>query len=378
MTTTEYSVENNVKYLASGMFYLGFGNKHEDTLMQKLNSNLDSFQIAQLSASQIRGADFNIDFKKPEGQEWTNLSGYRATLKENPEKTQYFSVYKNHGVTNKQAFNMLEGRSVCREHVNKAGMKYEVWNKLDFDNRTENGNFVTKKYPENHGFSIEAAFKKIDFAREMPDWAITSLKKGDEINASVLVNGQPMDLTLTANPDTRTIDGRDIGGNLVLQAEGINELLVKDKQQAEQTEQSQHLTENSLKEEQTPDLETSVQQNKEPDFWPADMTKDQYLNAIERTEQEGIAHYEKESEQQQSEAQQPTGDHAADQQSPKEEQQSAQTKDNPVTESIKNDPAQKKTAADPVVKSEKAKVEKIPRRSHPPLQQSAQGQGKKR
>ncbi len=341
METTAYSVENNVKYLASGMFYLGFGNRHEDTLTQKLNSALSHFQIQQPSASQRWGADFELEFKRAEGQEWMNLSGYRATLKEDPNKTQYFSVYKNHGFTNKEALNLLEGRSVCKQHVNKTGMKYETWNKLDFENRTENGNFVTKKFPENHGFSIEAAFKKIDFAKEMPDWSITSLKKGDEVYAPILVNGQETEMMLTANPEKSCIEGRDQSGNLVLQVEGVNELLVKDRQQSEQTSQT-----------------------------------DQAGQSQAQAGLSLVGETIKEQQQDQAQVQQPSGNIIADQQVSSEEQQPA--KENPVAESIQNDPAQKKTAADPLVKSEKAKVEKIPRRSHPPLQQSAQGQGKKR
>ncbi len=123
--------------------------------------------------------------------------------------------------------------------------------------------------------------------------------------------------------------------------EGVNELLVKDRQQSEQTSQT-----------------------------------DQAGQSQAQAGLSLVGETIKEQQQDQAQVQQPSGNIIADQQVSSEEQQPA--KENPVAESIQNDPAQKKTAADPLVKSEKAKVEKIPRRSHPPLQQSAQGQGKKR
>jgi len=81
---------------------------------------------------------------------------------------------KGKGVTGKEAFNLLDGRSVHKDLVTKEGQPYKAWMKLDFDKKDKNNNFEVKQFHENYGFDLKAAVEK---------FPITDLKEVDKEKA---------------------------------------------------------------------------------------------------------------------------------------------------------------------------------------------------
>lgn len=241
--TTEYNMEDNIKHLQSGMFYLGFTDKYNEEIAAKMKTNEPSFTISP----ETPAANFEIEFKRGEGQEWMNIAGHRATLNEAPDKTQYFSVFKNKGTTAREAVNLLEGRAVQKTRWNDEGEKYEVWQQLDFSKKTERGNYETNSFSQKYGFNIEASFKQIDFAKPMPEWTLGAIKKGDEITGIVTIDKTETEVKLIANPAYRVIEGQSADGTrlfvasskAMLTGEQMADYLVKQEQYAAkaQTEQ---------------------------------------------------------------------------------------------------------------------------------------------
>ncbi|MHA4875680.1 hypothetical protein, partial [Enterococcus faecium] len=74
------------------------------------------------------------------------LEGNNGTLLE-----QTFYIHKGKGVTAKEAYNLLEGRSVYKELTNKAGVAYKDWIQLDFTKKDKHGNHEVKQFHENYG-----------------------------------------------------------------------------------------------------------------------------------------------------------------------------------------------------------------------------------
>ena len=81
---------------------------------------------------------------------------------------------KGKGVTGKEAFNLLDGRSVHKDLVTKEGQPYKAWMKLDFDKKDKNNNFEVKQFHEKYGFDLKAAVEK---------FPITDLKEVDKEKA---------------------------------------------------------------------------------------------------------------------------------------------------------------------------------------------------
>ena len=81
---------------------------------------------------------------------------------------------KGKGVTGKEAFNLLDGRSVHKDLVTKEGQPYKAWMQLDFENKDKNNNFEVKQFHEKYGFDLKAAVEK---------FPITDLKEVDKEKA---------------------------------------------------------------------------------------------------------------------------------------------------------------------------------------------------
>ena len=62
--------------------------------------------------------------------------------------------------TLKEGYNLLDGRPVYKTLVSKEGNEYEAWNKLNFKNKLDNGNFEMKQYTKNYGFELENVLSK--------------------------------------------------------------------------------------------------------------------------------------------------------------------------------------------------------------------------
>lgn len=69
-------------------------------------------------------------------------------------------TYRQNRYTLKEGYNLLSGRPVHKELVNKDGQPYEAWVKLDFKNKIENGNYMTNFYTKNYGFDLEKTLKE--------------------------------------------------------------------------------------------------------------------------------------------------------------------------------------------------------------------------
>ncbi|MGB4400562.1 MAG: hypothetical protein WBJ10_14410, partial [Daejeonella sp.] len=102
--------------------------------------------------------DYTLHFKKSDSKDMYFFNRYDASLqngKPEMDKNQCFYINKGNGVTAKEAFNLLEGRSVHKELVNKDGEKYNAWLKLDFENFDERGNSKLKQFTDKYGYDLE-------------------------------------------------------------------------------------------------------------------------------------------------------------------------------------------------------------------------------
>ncbi len=75
-------------------------------------------------------------------------------------KRQLFYVNKVGTVTQKEGYNLLNGRSVYKELSTKEGERYHAWMQLDLKNADEKGNYAMQKFNDNYGFDLKGELSK--------------------------------------------------------------------------------------------------------------------------------------------------------------------------------------------------------------------------
>jgi hypothetical protein len=189
--------KENLDYLKVQVKYMGFG--------EKLNPDLN-YQ------TRFGDKDFEatLHFKKSETQDRYFFNSYEAKLeRENAEQRNHtFYTNKGEGVTAKEAFNLLDGRSVFKDFTSKDNEKYQAWVSLNTEDRTANGQYVMQKtYPKN--FDLEKAVDQIPLKElkspETKERLLQSLEKGNAPLVTLLENGEEKKLYMEASPKQQTV-----------------------------------------------------------------------------------------------------------------------------------------------------------------------------
>lgn len=212
----------NFEFLRDGLKYLGFGEKLEGELKANIEKQPADFKLT--TENEFKRGDktekvaFTIDFRKGDQGDMYFLNRYHATLKneEDPtkERTQTFYITKNQGITAKEAYNLLSGRSVNKDLNTKEGQPYNAWVKLDLEGeKDKNNNFKVDQYHQGYGFDLEKALAKFQIKEvespESKERMIRSLEKGNTTQVTMIKDGQEQKVHLEANPKYKSLDVYD-------------------------------------------------------------------------------------------------------------------------------------------------------------------------
>ncbi|MHA4807534.1 hypothetical protein ACX0G9_05490 [Flavitalea flava] len=170
-------VKENLTYLLENLKYLGFGENSPltDDLKAEVAKKNKEFQLVyETFYSGDHKLEAVLYFKKGDQSDIYFFNKYYALLRcgDDPEqdKGQTFYISKGIGITCKEAFNLLQGRAVYKNLINKDGVKYNAWVQLDFSEKTMHNNYRTNQI-FGYQFNIEQALQ------EHP---IVELKKEDQ------------------------------------------------------------------------------------------------------------------------------------------------------------------------------------------------------
>lgn len=123
---------------------------------------------------------------------------------------QTFYINKGNNITLKEAYNLMEGRSVNKDLTNKQGEVYNAWIQMDFKQSDDNGNFKLKHYHQNYGYDLDAALSKHPIKElgheEYRGNLLESLKKGNRQSATFQVDATEQKHYIEANPQFKTIN----------------------------------------------------------------------------------------------------------------------------------------------------------------------------
>jgi hypothetical protein len=204
--------DKNFDYLKDQVKYTGFG----EALEGELKKNIEGLQPTfSLKHDAFYGSDkicAELNFKKSEQTDMYFFNSYNVKLEKEgrPEALeQTFYINRGNNITLKEAYNMMEGRSVHKELTDKQGEKYNAWVQMDFKDADSKGNFALKHYHENYGYNLEAVLakhpiKELDNNSHKED-LMNSLKKGNLQSATFIKDGQELKQYLEATPQFKTL-----------------------------------------------------------------------------------------------------------------------------------------------------------------------------
>jgi len=220
--------EKNYDYLKDQVKFTGFGQELESQLKANLAKSQTEFQLKHTAAYGKDELNSVLQFKKSNQTDMFFFNSYTASLKkENEPKPveQKFYINKEAGnITQKEAYNLLDGRSVNKDLTNKEGKLYNAWVQLDFKEADPSGNYKVKQFSQNYGFDLEKALAKhpikelgneLDRSRLMD-----SLQKGNRQAVTFLQDGTEQKRFIEANPQFKSVAVYDERQQRIRQSQG--------------------------------------------------------------------------------------------------------------------------------------------------------------
>jgi hypothetical protein len=205
--------EKNFEYLKDQVKFTGFGQDLEAALRENLVKAQTEFRLIHTTQYGKDELSASLHFKKSSQSDMYFFNSYAASLKKENDKEsvkQTFYINREGGnITQKEAYNLLDGRAINKDLVNKEGNLYNAWLQLDFKETAVNGNFKVKQFSEKYGFDLEKSIAKLPI-KELADEKdkirlLESLGKGNRQAVTLSHNGSEQKVFIEANPQFKAI-----------------------------------------------------------------------------------------------------------------------------------------------------------------------------
>ncbi|MCH7415270.1 hypothetical protein MM213_17350 [Belliella sp. R4-6] len=207
--------QENLDYLKERLKYSGFEDKLNADLEKQIKAGNEGFQLPIKLNFEEKNMDFNLHFKKSNQNERYFFNKMEVMLHNiNPAiPMKEHTFYQNQGVTAKEAYNLLEGRSVEKSLLNSENEPYKAWLQLDLSQKEENGNFKLNQYHENYGFDLKKELGNLPI-KELQDenkaeWLVKAVSKGNTYPVTMQKDGKEEIMFIEANPKFKSVNVYD-------------------------------------------------------------------------------------------------------------------------------------------------------------------------
>ncbi|WP_343614892.1 hypothetical protein [Flavobacterium sp.] len=210
--------EKNVTYLKDQLKYTGFGETFDAELRENILKGDKDFKIAHtgIMNNGVPNKDtvtVELNFKKSDHSDMYFFNSYQVNLQKEENKPgleQTFYINNDStSITLKEAYNLMEGRSVNKDLKNKEGETYNCWISMNFKESDDRGNFKLQHFHQNYGYDLEAALEKHSIKElltpQYKEDLINSLKKGNLQSVNFIVGGEERKQFVEANPQFKTV-----------------------------------------------------------------------------------------------------------------------------------------------------------------------------
>jgi hypothetical protein len=205
--------EKNFEYLRDQVKYTGFGESLEYDLKEQIKKGEEKFTLNYKNEYGNDKVDATLNFKKSSQGDMYFFNSYDVKLqKEKADNVlqQTFYINNKGSITMKEAYNLMEGRSVNKNLVNQKGEEYNAWVKLDFKQTDNQGNYKMAQFGEKYGYNLDTELKKHPIKEltndEYKKDLIDSLKKGNVQSATFVKDGIEVKQYIEASPQYKNIN----------------------------------------------------------------------------------------------------------------------------------------------------------------------------
>ena len=205
-----------IESILENLRYLGFGEAiFNEQLEQEMGKGNKEFQlITEAQFDEWNRVNATLHFRRAENDQKYYFVRYDASLEYHDypkyNKRQTFYITKGSGVSFRESFNLLQGRSVYKNLTNLDEAKYHAWIQLDFTQRTpDNTNYKVRQFREQHGYNLEKILLKYPI-QELNDEnlkmnLILSLKKGNLHPVTFVKRHKKENMYIAAAPESKTL-----------------------------------------------------------------------------------------------------------------------------------------------------------------------------
>ncbi|MBN9379866.1 MAG: hypothetical protein J0H74_03820 [Chitinophagaceae bacterium] len=205
-----------IESIQENLRYLGFGEaRFNEELEEEMERGAKEFQLTtEAHFDDDSKVEATLHFRRAENDEKYFFIRYDASLTypDDPgyRLQQTFYIHKGSGVTFKESFNLLEGRSVYKNLTNLDEEKYSAWIQLDFTQRTPDcQNYKVRQFRDQYGYNLERVLMSYPI-QELTDEAlkenlIRSLKKGNLHGVTFVKDTKKEKMFIAACPEFKTI-----------------------------------------------------------------------------------------------------------------------------------------------------------------------------
>lgn len=208
--------EKNVEYLKDQLKYTGFGEGLENALVENIKKGTSEFKLDHEAKYGTDSVLTSLNFKKSEQSDMYFFNSYDMDIQKEGkpvEFSQTFYINRDNNITAKEAYNLMEGRSVNKDLKNKEGEVYNAWVKINFTESDDKGNFKLTHYHQNYGYDLQASLAKHSIKElETPKYKedlLNSLKKGNIQSVTFVIAGEERRQYVEANPHFKTVNVYD-------------------------------------------------------------------------------------------------------------------------------------------------------------------------
>ncbi|MBW1658861.1 hypothetical protein [Flavobacterium quisquiliarum] len=267
--------QKNLEYLKDQLKYTGFGETFDTELKENMMKGDKDFKIMHtgIMNNGLPNKDtltVELNFKKSEQTDMYFFNSYHVNLQKEENKAgleQTFYINKDSAtITMKEAYNLMEGRSVNKDLKTKEGESYNSWIKIDFKQADDKGNFKLNYYHQNYGYDLEASLSKHSIKElntpQYKEDLLNSLKKGNLQSVTFVVGGAESKMYVEANPQFKTVNVYDTNLQRInhreskeeKKAESQKESVSKDQKKNLDSEGDSGKKDNKVKKRKTPTL----------------------------------------------------------------------------------------------------------------------------
>ncbi len=215
--TTKSNVmnENNLKYLKDNLKYTGFGEALNGELEKNIKELKPEFQLHFTTELNNKPFNATLNFRKGDNSDMYFFNSYKASIERNDGQKveQTFQIKKGKGINGKEAYNLLQGRAVYKDMVNKEGQPFKAWQKLNFDEKDKYGNHLVNQFHEKYGYDLTYAVNKFPVLEmdggEAQEKLLKSLERGNAQSVTIEIDGKPEKFFMEANPERKTVNVYD-------------------------------------------------------------------------------------------------------------------------------------------------------------------------